>query len=988
MLSSISSIIQVCLKQLGHIIASHELEKYQSEVLPDLWSDELGRLRVWTANIGAHRTDQSSLDYRLRDASHLKDQTLRALGRLQRTIQDLQDVLHQTDLQGDFSSDLDDSEDEDQTDIQKIFHSLRDTINVLFNNAMSIRRPAHHDRLLGIKRSDIATFEPFDRQHVANKFPCLDIAIQQRLGLAISQRRAFLRYRERHHLQLAQGLNQLMRDMEDTKSTIFSETTATEFVLKTTEDNVDLQSKFSQTMKGKESMVVPPPPKESSYGNPFECPYCFFLLNIDNKHSWAQHVFHDLMPYICVFPDCQTPHRLFGDRHEWYTHLQIEHAVPDDVDIPISCPLCLSVSSGKLLEEHLGQHLQELALFALSKPVSDEDGKSYKSKLSEENRFPESSGSHDNWEIQNPVYDYTDTPVQNPASFVSPLPDPEKRPLVHDTDDAQSLVVEDQIYHSSDRHRSLSKSRRQDSPNTPQYYDPDKLGNPKSTDLNRKSSTRDHRDKERSQPSREEKMVGAYAGAAHHAPEDRSSSNSRRSPVSRQYDDSYYEYAGVYHAPAPMDHRQGEYPYHVQQRPPVPDFSSSPHTTRYPGTVESIQASHSGRSHRYHSYNTDHSYGRPVSLHGMPPGMGSGMTSGRASPMYSQSSMQGYEHGPPLSNSAYMQNQSSSSPYGQTSYYAPSEYPRERSQSREPPRRRSSSIYGPPQPSPMDSGAYSPLYEDEMPPLERCSSREIHGRPSTTHQEQDEGYYRMSPPPPPPPMAKPTPKSSPQVHQVKQRSERHEARKSHTSTAAIPQRHVSRGMDGERGVERDYDRMDMADLRESLPVIPDRRHLRMSMDALPPERTQSLRDHRYITSYRDERRSTQVAVASSRRRKPTEYYEAPTSTAGDLEDREGEMEDYQAALLPAKTTNRNDSESGSGTGSRTEADHNMTLTLNGLKIGFAQEAVAGRSINISSGENGAPRLNIGGNPRKPKQYVNDTSSDYTSGFSRQEPEDG
>lgn len=379
MTSSISSIIQTCLKQLGLIISSQELSKYDSEVLPDLWSDEIGRLRVWTANIGAHQTGQSSLDYRLRDASHLKDQTLRALGRLQRTIQDLQDLLHEPGLGEEFSSDSD-SEDEDQTEIQRIYHSLQDTIGILFKNSMSIRKPAQHDRLLGVKRSDTVAFEPFDRQHVANKFPSADDAIIARLGLGISQRRATLQYRERHHLKLAQGLDRVIGDDEDTKSTMLSETVATQFVEKSLEDYPELQSTISQTscgqtiMEGRSDPAIPPPPRNSLDGEPFECPYCFILITIKDRHSWAQHVLHDFMPYMCVFSDCRTPHRLWESRRQWYAHLQNEHSIPDEKAISVECPLCrLSLSCGKPLERHLGRHLQELALFALPHSSSDED---------------------------------------------------------------------------------------------------------------------------------------------------------------------------------------------------------------------------------------------------------------------------------------------------------------------------------------------------------------------------------------------------------------------------------------------------------------------------------------------------------------------------------------------------------------------------------------------------------------------------------------
>lgn len=33
--------------------------------------DECGRFRVWAGNVGAHETGRDSLDYRLREASHI-----------------------------------------------------------------------------------------------------------------------------------------------------------------------------------------------------------------------------------------------------------------------------------------------------------------------------------------------------------------------------------------------------------------------------------------------------------------------------------------------------------------------------------------------------------------------------------------------------------------------------------------------------------------------------------------------------------------------------------------------------------------------------------------------------------------------------------------------------------------------------------------------------------------------------------------------------
>ncbi|KAK9857129.1 hypothetical protein MYU51_021779 [Penicillium brevicompactum] len=260
-MATIATAIQESLKHLDRIVASQALEKYQNEVVPDLWFNELGRLRVWTANLGAHQTGQFSLEFRLREASHLKDQTMRALGRLQRTIQDLEDLLHGTGYDQEYSSDSDESEKESQTMIHSVYLALHDTISILFENAMAIRRLALHDMRVGLKRSDTAEFEPWDRKHVADKFPSLDREISDRLGLAITQRRATLKYREQRHLKLARGL---------------SETVPMDLDVKPTEDDSDLQSRISQTSYAEsmanrqDGMGIPPPPKESLSGDPFQ----------------------------------------------------------------------------------------------------------------------------------------------------------------------------------------------------------------------------------------------------------------------------------------------------------------------------------------------------------------------------------------------------------------------------------------------------------------------------------------------------------------------------------------------------------------------------------------------------------------------------------------------------------------------------------------------------------------------------------------------
>ncbi|KAJ5588881.1 hypothetical protein N7537_011559 [Penicillium hordei] len=375
---------------------------------------------------------------------------------------------------------------------------------------------------------------------------------------------------------------------------------------------------------------------------------------------------------------------------------------------------------------------------------------------------------------------------------------------------------------------------------------------------------------------------------------------------------------------------------------------------------------------------------------------------------------------PPPSDSAHMHNRYVFSPYG-GSYYPPSKYadlsetPRERTMSRHRvsrPRPSSSFHSNPPT---VDSGTYSPLYGDNEPverPVERGTSRDGYGRAVAAYiQDPDEDFYRM-PPTIPLPMPKVKGKAAPQIHEARH-FKPHEAQ---TSPAMPSQRRPSRSMDRDIERYRYLDRFNIGDLKAELPVVSDRSYSQMSRETALLERANSLRDsHRRSTSYQDNRRGAQVAVASSKRRQPTtyNYKDEPSSNMGDnLEDRDHEIKNYQAArsgrnptdgepssaeaMLPKATTNRQGQRSrsnssggsgGSGTDEETEEDKETTLLANGVKMGFDRKTIEEQTINILAGEtHNAIRLNIAGG-RRPKQYVTRSNLDYAGGASRREFED-
>ena len=400
---SISSSIIPCLESFNEFIA--EIRNFQDKdargLVASAWEDELGRLRMWAANIGAHQTGQSSLDFRLRDASHIREQIIKLLQGLLRRLQDARDV-----LADDEESDVEAAAEDDtlndegrETEIQGLQESVATNVKCLFQMSLLVRKPAQHDLYLGSRGADVAAFEPFDYNHVKEKYPKADDALVKRLGYAITRRRKYLKYRERHATKLRQGIGnvdpeaghdrdlQEHETMEHGTGSVLSSTIVTELVQR----NIDFDDKASDTDVSRTSyaptllsggnVALPPPPKASSDGKPFECPYCFYIIEIDGNRAWNKHVFQDLQPYICIAPTCTTPDKLYPTRHEWLHHSYVAHPVmmtyddtTEESKRSVACLLCKeSIELGKQHDRHLARHLQELSLFVLPSVEQDSD---------------------------------------------------------------------------------------------------------------------------------------------------------------------------------------------------------------------------------------------------------------------------------------------------------------------------------------------------------------------------------------------------------------------------------------------------------------------------------------------------------------------------------------------------------------------------------------------------------------------------------------
>ncbi|KAF2015912.1 hypothetical protein BU24DRAFT_422223 [Aaosphaeria arxii CBS 175.79] len=164
---------------------------------------------------------------------------------------------------------------------------------------------------------------------------------------------------------------------------------------------------------------VPPVPSSSRVVPSFECPYCHSMLDsqvMQSRQEWKKHIFRDLRPYVCTFESCSDPDKQYSTRRDWIYHeiqvhrrqwvcdehdlkfeskalfsrhvvdrhsviaaeqlpvlIDISERPLDGLDI-VSCPLCPEKRRLMLLEPHIAEHLESIALFALSRDVEEDGG--------------------------------------------------------------------------------------------------------------------------------------------------------------------------------------------------------------------------------------------------------------------------------------------------------------------------------------------------------------------------------------------------------------------------------------------------------------------------------------------------------------------------------------------------------------------------------------------------------------------------------------
>ena len=213
---------------------------------------------------------------------------------------------------------------------------------------------------------DISFFEPFDVNYTRQKFPTTEEFLLQRLGKAISKRRQWLKYRERHASKLGQFLDRAENLLDS--ASILSETTATTFEVPTAAiehhnslesgltsgdshslgsepsisnlaatfnlaslrrirsmSTIATETTYATTLGDEGRLRMPDMPEEGLDTRPFECPYCHYIVSVPTTHAWMRHVYRDLQPYVCTFEGCSIGEETYESRHRWFHHEMQSH---------------------------------------------------------------------------------------------------------------------------------------------------------------------------------------------------------------------------------------------------------------------------------------------------------------------------------------------------------------------------------------------------------------------------------------------------------------------------------------------------------------------------------------------------------------------------------------------------------------------------------------------------------------------------------------
>ncbi|KAI1828135.1 hypothetical protein F4861DRAFT_244970 [Xylaria intraflava] len=291
--------------------------------------------------------------------------------------------------------------------------SITHVVDCLLRLWVPIRNAPAHDQFTSqAGKQALAIYAEHDMRHAEANFPNIDIEIARRLGRSITASRQFFRHRGDEYARLTRDRDAMGDD--DNDGDFWQGFDTTNDNLTSTSSYAPSTTSFAPSHGNSEHLAMPPEP--NGYLNrPVLCPFCYSMILVSSRHHWHKHVYSDLRPYVCLAPRCPMQNHKFSRRSNWIHHMMQSHwriwrclycqeaadtlaeywrhlqthlgtltveerdvieklaSQPDPGKASCNCPLCNSklIASPEEYSTHVGNHLQQLSLFAL--PSFDHD---------------------------------------------------------------------------------------------------------------------------------------------------------------------------------------------------------------------------------------------------------------------------------------------------------------------------------------------------------------------------------------------------------------------------------------------------------------------------------------------------------------------------------------------------------------------------------------------------------------------------------------
>jgi len=178
---------------------------------------------------------------------------------------------------------------------------------LVYKFSIAIQNPVPRDRLERCSSIDVSFYEHTDVDSACYKFPKADKYLTTRLGRANTKRRQLLKYYQEHRENIVATSGEEIETI-DPKALDHTSTTppgpdslTTQTPVSTAQDYGGLdvtyarseaalsRTTYSYAYYSTERPHVPPPPNQESafIGEPFLCPYCFFIIFVKGRQSWV-----------------------------------------------------------------------------------------------------------------------------------------------------------------------------------------------------------------------------------------------------------------------------------------------------------------------------------------------------------------------------------------------------------------------------------------------------------------------------------------------------------------------------------------------------------------------------------------------------------------------------------------------------------------------------------------------------------------------------